>query len=78
MMFADPRRVHADLFGVQRFGGDVGDELVRGARIVFVVIVAQREIAEIHHILPRLWHQSTANPCRKHLSERSRSAGQVN
>ena len=30
------------------FGGDVGDELVRGAGVVFVVVVAQREIAEIH------------------------------
>jgi hypothetical protein len=52
MMFADPGRMHADLLGVQRLGGDVGDELVRGARVVFVVIVAQGEIAEIHRFPP--------------------------
>src|SRR5262249_54970827 len=54
MMFADPGRMHADLLGVQRLGGDVGDEMVRGACVVFVVIVAQREIAEIHRYLPYL------------------------
>ena len=28
MMLADPGRMHAELVGVQRLGGDVGDELV--------------------------------------------------
>jgi hypothetical protein len=44
--------MHADLFGVKRFGSDVGDELVGRAPIVFVMVVAQREIAEIHLTLP--------------------------
>ena len=48
MVFADPGRVHADLFGIKRLGGDVGDELVRGAPIILVVIVAEREVAEVH------------------------------
>jgi hypothetical protein len=40
--------MHAELVGIERLGGDVGDELVRGAIVVFVMIVAQREIAEVH------------------------------
>src|SRR6185436_8754257 len=53
MMLADPGRMHAELVGVQRFGGDIGHELIGVARIVFVVIVAQREITELHGAL--LW-----------------------
>src|ERR1700686_1272669 len=52
MMLADPGRVHAERIGIDRLGGDVGDELVGQPRIVVVVIVAEREIAEIHRILP--------------------------
>ena len=52
MMLADPGRMHAELVGIERLGGDVGDELVRGARIIFVVIIAQRKVAEIHVSLP--------------------------
>ena len=52
MMLADPGRMHAELVGVKRLGGDVGDELVGVARVVFVVIVAQREIAEFHGASP--------------------------
>src|SRR5580700_1597359 len=48
MMLADPGRMHAELVGVKRLGGDVGDELVGGAIVVFVVVVAQREITELH------------------------------
>ena len=48
MMLADPGRMHADLVGVKRLGGDVGDELVRGAGVVLVVIIAEREVAEFH------------------------------
>ena len=48
MMLADPGRMHAELVGVERLGGDVGDELVGVARVVLVVIVAQREISEFH------------------------------
>jgi hypothetical protein len=45
--------VHAELVGIKRFSGDVGDELIGGARVIFVVIVAQREIAELHFFLPK-------------------------
>ena len=41
MVLADPCRVHSDAVGVQRFLGDVADELVRRARVVVVVIVAE-------------------------------------
>ena len=51
VMLADPGRVHAELFGIERLGGDVGDELVRGTGIVVVMIVAEREITEIHCFL---------------------------
>src|SRR5271155_3320535 len=54
VMFADPGRMHAESVGIKRLGGDVGDELVRITRVVFVVIVAQREIAEFHRNLPPL------------------------
>ena len=53
VMLADPRGVHAQLLRVERLGGDVGDELVRRPRVVQIVVVAQREIAELHdHTLP--------------------------
>ena len=48
VMLADPGRVHAKFLGIECLGGDVRNELVRGTDIVFVVIVAQREIAEVH------------------------------
>ena len=48
MMLADPRRVKADLLGVNRLVEDVGDELVGVPFVVVVMIVAQREIAEFH------------------------------
>jgi hypothetical protein len=41
-----------ELVGIERFGGDVGDKLVRRARIIVIVIVAQREVAKIHGFLP--------------------------
>jgi hypothetical protein len=44
--------VHADLIGVDRLGGNVGDELVGVARVVFVVVVAEREVAELHGAPP--------------------------
>src|SRR5712671_8044235 len=52
MMLADPGRMHAEAVGVERLVGDVGHELVGAARIVFVVVVAQREVAEFHAVLP--------------------------
>src|SRR5260221_9265072 len=54
MMLAVPGRVHAELVGIDRLVGDVGDELVGRPRIVVVVIVAQREIAEIHRVPPEV------------------------
>ena len=48
MMLADPGRVHAELVGIERLGDDVGDELIGGAGIVGVMVVAEREIAEVH------------------------------
>jgi hypothetical protein len=48
MMLPDPGRVHAERIGIERFRGDVGDELVRAARIVVVMVVAQCEVAELH------------------------------
>src|SRR5271165_1715580 len=51
MMLADPRRVEADLLSVNRLVEDVGDEAVRVAAVVIVVVVAQREIAELHPAL---------------------------
>ena len=52
MVLPDPRRVHAELVGVQRLLRDVGDELVRRPRVVLVVIVAQGEVAEVHNTPP--------------------------
>ncbi|MEJ2121703.1 MAG: hypothetical protein P8Z76_13550 [Alphaproteobacteria bacterium] len=48
MMLADPGRVIAELVGQDRLLADLGDELIGGAGIVFVVVVAEREIAEFH------------------------------
>src|SRR5208282_3737997 len=49
MMLADPDGMESERLGMQRLGDDVGDELVGRARIVLVVVVAQREITEIEH-----------------------------
>ena len=54
MVLADPGRMHADRLAVERLGRDVGDELIRRARVIVVVVVAQREIAEVHQSLPDL------------------------
>ena len=59
MVLADPGRMHADTIGVDGFLGDVADELVGGARIVFVVIVAQGEVAEVHSA-PPIVHRAAA------------------
>jgi hypothetical protein len=52
MMLADPCGMHAECVGVQRFVRDVGNELVRRPRIIFVVVVAQREVTEFHGASP--------------------------
>jgi hypothetical protein len=52
MMLADPCRIEPDLFGINCLVEDVGDEPVRVARIVVVVVVAEREIAKVHISLP--------------------------
>src|ERR1700730_6778397 len=44
--------MHAEHVGVERLGGDVSHELVRRPRVVPVMIVAQREIAEVHGVTP--------------------------
>src|SRR5215475_4838648 len=51
-MLSDPCRVHAELVGVECLVRDVGDELVGRPRVGVVVIVAQREISELHDIFP--------------------------
>src|SRR5207253_5252711 len=51
MMLADPRRVEADLFSINRLVHDVGDKPIGGSGVVRVTIVAQREIAEFHAAL---------------------------
>ena len=53
MVLADPGRMHADLLGVERFRGDVLDELVSRALVVLIVIIAQGEISKIHFRLLR-------------------------
>jgi hypothetical protein len=45
--------MEADRVGVDRFFEDIGDEAVGVAIVVFVVVVAQREIAEFHLPCPR-------------------------
>jgi hypothetical protein len=52
MMLADPRGMKADLLGVNRLVEDIGDELVGLPPVVVVVVVAQREIADVHLLLP--------------------------
>src|SRR4029453_3740367 len=52
MVLADPRRVHAELVGIERLLRDVGDELVCRPRVVLVVIVAEGKIAEFHSAPP--------------------------
>ena len=41
MVASDPSGIEANLFGVDRLVEDVGNELVRGLRIVPVAIAAQ-------------------------------------
>jgi hypothetical protein len=52
MMFADPGGMHADFIGIDRLIADLHDELVRGALVARIVIVAEREIAKFHFIFP--------------------------
>ena len=52
MVLADPRRVHAELVGIERLLRDVGNELVRRPRVVLVVIVAEGKIAKFHSAPP--------------------------
>jgi hypothetical protein len=47
MVLADPRRMEADLIGVDRLVEDVGDELVGAAPVVGVMVVAQDALAQI-------------------------------
>jgi len=54
MVLANPRRMHAQRFGIQRLIDDIGNKLVRRGRIVGVVVVAQRKVAEFHRDSPFL------------------------
>src|SRR5262249_48855645 len=47
-MFANPGGMHPNFIRIKRLVGDIGNELVRCVRVVFVMIVAQGEIAELH------------------------------
>jgi len=79
MVLADPGRVHAEFVGIDRLGRDVGHELIGGPRIVGVVIVAQREVSEIHYPLLKLVLRLGVRPSRPHaqfspLPDQSRPA----
>jgi hypothetical protein len=51
MVLANPGRMHPELISVQRFRSNVRDERVGIPRIIFVVIVAQSEVTELHRVL---------------------------
>ena len=51
MMLADPCGMKPDLLGVDGFVENIGDKGVGLPGIVFVMVVAQREIAELHYSL---------------------------
>src|SRR6185295_10390402 len=61
MMFSDPGGVHTELVGIKRFIGDIGNELVWRAGVVLVMVIAQREVAEFHGLLPVIVRSSTCN-----------------
>jgi hypothetical protein len=53
MMLADPGRMHAKLIGVECLRSNVRNKGVGVTRIIFVVVIAEREVAELHDGLPR-------------------------
>ena len=55
MMLPDPGGMHAELFGEQRLLDDFADELVGGAAIAGILIVAQCEITKFQRFLPVFW-----------------------
>src|SRR4051812_3920730 len=48
MMLSDPGGMEANFFGIDRLIENVRNELVGASTIVVVVVVAEREITEIH------------------------------
>lgn len=54
MVLPDPDRMHAERVGIERLCSYFGNELVGLARVVQIVIVAEREVTEIHRPFPRL------------------------
>jgi hypothetical protein len=48
MMLTDPGGVQAYLLGIDRLIEDVGNQIVGGAPVVFIVVVAQGKITELH------------------------------
>src|SRR5579862_8205115 len=75
MMLADPRRIEAELVGIKRLVEDVGDKAVRIAPVVGVVVVAQREITELHRRSPDLGSPEAAMPTLSTGSRRRRILG---
>src|SRR5438093_418727 len=51
-MLADPGGMEPDLLGIDRLVDDVGDKSVGGSGVVRVTIIAEREIAQFHGVLP--------------------------
>jgi hypothetical protein len=60
MMLADPGGMETHLLGINRLVYDVGDEGIGRSNVVVVVVVTQRELAELHWVSPRqaLLHNS--------------------
>jgi hypothetical protein len=48
--------MQTDLFGVNRLVENIGDEGVGVAGIAFIMVVAQREVAEFHLLIPSTEH----------------------
>jgi hypothetical protein len=74
MMLADPRGMKADLLGIDRLVENIGDELVSAPFIVVIMVVAQREIAELHLLLPGRPKKRPPSDARKASLNRSRIA----
>src|SRR5207248_6273749 len=47
--------------GIERLVGDIGNELVRRAGVVLVMVIAQCEVAEFHVLLPVIVRSSASN-----------------
>src|ERR1700704_373883 len=52
VVLADPCRMEPDLLGIDCLVEDVGDQLIGAAPVVDIMVVAQCEIPELHHLSP--------------------------